>query len=314
MAIRVSIMGRTIPFPRVLFLITLLVIGMWFGKYARAEIKAFVSILPQKYFVERIGGNLVEVTVLVGPGQSPTTYEPTPRQMAELSNAKVLFRIGVPFENSLMPKIASTFKNLIVVDTRKGIQLRKMASDQEHKTDEHSKDVADDHQHKAGTLDPHIWLDPILVKTQAKTICEALCKLDSNNAKVYLQNLKKFQADLDQVNTKIAHALASMKGKDIFVFHPAYGYFAHRYGLKQVAVETGGKEPSAKQLATLIDKARAAGVKVIFVQPQYDKKNAETIAKAIGGAVVSLNPLAVDYIKNLKEMASKVELALSKPN
>jgi zinc transport system substrate-binding protein len=126
--------------------------------------------------------------------------------------------------------------------------------------------------------------------------------------------LEKFQADLDQVNAKIARVLAPMKGKEIFVFHPAYGYFTHRYGLKQVAVETGGKEPSAKQLAALIDKAKAANVKVIFVQPQFDKKNAETVAKTIGGAVVSLNPLAVDYIKNLDEMASKVESALSKGN
>ena len=299
---------------KVLFLIALLCGGTCVATDAAAEIKAFVSILPQKYFVERIGGNLVEVAVLVGPGQSPATYEPTPRQMAELSKAKVLFRIGVPFENSLLPKITSTFKDLVIVDTREGIKLRKMSSDHEHKKDKHRKEEEDDHRHGAGTLDPHIWLDPILVKTQAKTICEALSKLDSKNAKVYQQNLKKFLSNLDQVDVKIGRALAPMKGKEILVFHPAYGYFAHRYGLKQVAVETGGKEPSAKQLAALIEKAKAAGVKVIFVQPQFNKNNAETVARAIGGAVVSLNPLAVDYIKNLEEMASKVESALSKGN
>lgn len=298
------------------------------GTETSGKVRVFVSILPEKYFVERIGGDNVIARVLVGPGQSPATYEPTPRQMAELSQSRVFFRIGVPFEDSLMPKIQSTFKDLTVVDTRKGIALRKMESDVEHhghEADEahgHAEkggDEADKHEdrehghdHIAGAPDPHIWLDPIRVKTVARNICDALVRVDPSRAAVYRKNLKAFRDDLDRVNAQIARALAPIKGKELFVFHPAYGYFADRYGLKQVAVEIGGKEPSAKQLSSLIDKARHDHVKVIFVQPQFDMKYAKTIANATGAAVVSLDPLAADYIKNLQDMATKVESALSK--
>ncbi len=293
------------------------------------NVKAFVSILPQKYFLERVGGDRVRVSVLVGPGSSPHTYEPTPRQMTELAQADIFFRIGVPFENVVIPKIQALHKGLTVVDTRDGIELRKADEAHNHEAHEpkphkhdsaktrakhnhkHSSEAEDDHHHEAGELDPHIWLDPILVKRQAQTMCSALIKIDPAHEKTYRENLKKFESDLDEVNSLVAKALSGVKGKEIFVFHPAYGYFADRYGLKQRAVETGGKEPGAKQLAALIDRATKAGVKVIFVQPQFDRKNATTIARAIGGAVVPLDPLAPDYLENLRDMARKVESALS---
>ncbi|MDQ7781977.1 MAG: zinc ABC transporter substrate-binding protein [Desulfomonilaceae bacterium] len=303
------------------------------GEEASGKIKVFVSILPQKYFVERIGGDRVDVNVLVGPGQSPHMYDPTPRRLAELSEARVFFRIGVPFEEILMPKIESAFKGLAVVDTSKGIQLREMESHgEEHEaedahdrtskgegysgedahtgTDRH--DAEDGHSHEAGSPDPHIWLDPMRVKIQARTICDSLSMIDPAGAASYRRNLKRFEEDLDRVDALIAKALAPVKGKPIFVFHPAYGYFAERYGLVQTAVETGGKEPGARQLGRLIEKAKRADVKVIFVQPQFDMKYASTIAEAIGGAVVSLDPLAPDYINNLEDMAEKVGSALSR--
>lgn len=304
---------------------TLLTTGLSRAKEDTAPIIAFVSILPQKYFVERIAGDLAKVRVLVEPGQSPATYEPTPKQMAELSEAEIFFSIGVPFEERLMSKIRSGFKKLTVVDTRKGITLRAMEAgredehDGDHGEKEHgheaahkAKTVEHAHGHERGASDPHIWLDPVLVKTQAETICEALGQRDPANAEVYKKNLKSFQDDLDRVNTMISQALAPVKGRTIFVFHPAYGYFAARYGLRQQAVEVGGKKPSAKSVARLIDRAKAAGVRVIFVQPQFDRKNAETVAKAIGGAVVSLDPLAPDYLANLEDMAGKVASALAK--
>lgn len=310
-----------------LLCVTLLLSGTSGAKEDTAPVEVFVSILPQKYFVERVGGDLVKIAVLVGPGQSPATYEPTPRQMSQLSEAKIFFSIGVPFEVSLLPKIESTFKSLTVIDTRKGVKLRKMAEEHNHDSeaehrhedqhsersghrDRHDAAAENEHHHEAGTPDPHIWLDPVLVKTQAENICDALSKIDPEHAELYHKNLKDFQNDLDQINAKIAQALAPLKGKVIFVFHPAYGYFADRYGLEQKAVETGGKEPSARQLAALIDKAKRAKVKVIFVQPQFDRKNARVIATAIGGAVVPLDPLSPDYLKNLELMASRVRSAL----
>jgi zinc transport system substrate-binding protein len=158
--------------------------------------------------------------------------------------------------------------------------------------------------------DPHIWLDPARVKIQAATICEALTRLAPDHRMSFERNLREFQRDLDRVDKDIAETLAPLKGSKFYVFHPAFGYFGDRYGLEQVAVEIEGKEPSPKQLSQLINKARSEGVKVIFVQPQYAKKDAETIAREIGGAVVPMNPLPRDYLDNLEKMAGLLRRAL----
>jgi len=160
----------------------------------------------------------VEVEVLVSPGQSPATFEPIPKQLARLSNADAYFRIGLPFESRLLEKIQTAIPNLPVIDTRRGIKLRTM-----------------NNSHHVGRDDPHIWLDPKLVKVQATTICEALCKMDSKNTTKYKKNLESFKDNLDEVDSIIARELASLKGRNFYVFHPSYGYFGDAYGLNQVA-------------------------------------------------------------------------------
>ena len=269
------------------------------------KIKVFVSILPQVYFVERIGGSNVEVDVLVLPGESPATYNPTPKQMINLSKAQVYFRIGVSFENSIIPVIINTMKNVKVIDTRKDIQLRKI-------TEHHHDGLAEEDDHHEEGSDPHIWMSPPLVKIQAKTIRDTLITLDPNSKTYYEDNYKSFAEDLDNLDKYIRQVFAPLKGHEFFVFHPAYGYFADAYGLKQVAVESGGKEPNPKHLAQLIKMAKEQDVKVIFVQKQFSRESAAAIADAIGGAVVILDPLEKDYIRNLKEMAGKIENALIK--
>jgi zinc transport system substrate-binding protein len=290
----------------------LLVLGLLpatFGQQAtQNKLPVAVSILPQAYFVDRIGGDLVDVQVLVGPGQSPHAYDPTPRQLEGLSRAKVYFRIGIDFENTLVPRIEDLFKGLKVVDLRVGVPLRMMTADEAGAEAEH----AGHSDLPAGRPDPHIWLSPVLAQTQAQTICDTLVALDPTNADVYRKNLAALQADLDRVHAQIAETLAPLKGREIFVFHPAFGYFADTYGLKQVPVEIEGKEPTAKQLAALIARAKAAGVKVIFVQPQFPVKSAEAVAQAIGGAVVPMDDLARDYLKNLEALAAKIKAALEK--
>ena len=272
------------------------------------KITVFVSVLPQAYFVERVAGERVAIEVLVGPGQSPTTYEPSARQMKALAKARAFFRVGVPFEDSLMPKIAGAFEDLEIVDTRQGITLRQMEG---HACTHESHDGhTHEHEHAAGD-DPHIWLSPKLAKVQAQTICDALCRLDPAYAETYRQNLATFHADLDALDARIAAALAPVKGRELFVFHPAYGYFADAYGLKQVAVEIEGKEPDAKGLVELIQRAKAAGAKVIFVQPQFSVSTAKTIAQQIGGVVTPLDPLARDYIKNLDAKAEEIRRVLT---
>jgi zinc transport system substrate-binding protein len=279
------------------------------------KLPVVVSILPQAYFVQRIGGEHVAVEVLVRAGQSPHTYEPTPKQLTALSAARAYFRIGIDFEVALVPRIERMFRNLRIVDTRAGVPLRRMTAE-EGAAEEHEHGAHEQGGHEAtaggaaGRPDPHIWLNPLYVKTQAQTICDALIELDPVHADEYRRNLAAFAADLDRVHAKIAAALAPLKGRDVFVFHPAFGYFTDAYGLKQVPVEIQGKEPTARQLAALIDRAKAARVKVIFVQPQFPAKSAQAVAEAIGGAVVPMDDLPGDYLKSLEEMAGKIGAAL----
>lgn len=314
-----------------------------------AKIVVFTSIVPQTYFVKRIGGERVEVQALVKPGSSPATYEPSPRQMAALSDAKLFFRIGVPFENGFIPKIEGVTKGLHVVDTRNGIELRKMTAhhhhdehnheeddhhkhhdhdhdahaghhdEHEHDHDEHGHDdhhedehKHEEHHHHHGGKDPHIWLSPRLVKIQARTIADALIEVDPESKALFEKNLNAFLSDLDQLDSELADALAPVSGKTFMVFHPAWGYLADDYGLKQESIEIEGKDPSAQRLAQITEMAKDEGVRVIFVQPQFSKESATNIADGIGGAVIAIDPLSPDYLKNMQHIANTVREALQK--
>ena len=266
---------------------------------AGEKIRVFVSILPQAGLVERIGGERVKVTVLVGPGESPATYSPSPRQLAELSKAKIFVRVGVPFEEGFIDKIRETYPKLKIVDQRDNVRL--LRSECEHDHDQ-------DHDH--GESDPHIWLDPKRLKVQAQNIGKALVEANPENIAEYNTNMLKLIAELEALDKKIGVLMAPYRGKVLLVYHPAYGYFADSYGLKQVAVEAGGKEPGGKQLATFIEQARELKAKVIFVQPQFSKKSAKLVAEAIGGKVVAMDPLARDVFSNLEKMALTVRGAL----
>lgn len=265
-----------------------------------AGLVAFVSIPPQEYFVERIAGERVETHTLVGAGQSPHTYSPTPSQMARLAEARVFFRIGVEFEESLIPKLRSAVPGLRIVDLRRGVALRSV----EEEGHEH-------HDHGDEGKDPHIWLSPILVKKLSQTIRDELIELDSAGAATYRRNYTAFAGDLDSIHAELQRALHPVKGKEFFVFHGAFGYFAHTYGLRQVAVEMGGKKPGARRLAGLIEKAKRRNIRVIFVQPQFSSASAQAIAEEIDGAVVRIDPLARDYLANLRTLARSVAEGLA---
>jgi len=279
------------------------------------RVGAFVSILPEAFFVEEVGGPLVQVDVLVGPGQSPHTFEPTPKQMARLAGAQVYFTIGLPFEKKLVEKIAAANSNLNILDAAKGIKRshHNETDEDAEPTGSPSETEGPTHKHEESEEDPHLWLSPRSAKLIAANICEGLKSVDPAHGVDYEKNLRALKARLDELDGKLARALAPLKGKEFMVFHPAFGHFAKEYGLKQVAVEVEGKEPSAKQLTQLIDWAKKQGVRVIFVQPQFSRKSAEAIAKAIGGVVVPMDPLAKDYVRNLEEMAAKIENALRQP-
>ena len=273
-------------------------LALVYGRIARAveSVQAFVSIAPQAYLVERVGGPHVAVRVLVGPGQNHHTFEPTPRQLADLAGARVYFAIGLPFEKRLIEKIRAANPAMPIVDTREGVALRHMEE----------ADAHDEAEAGHGAFDPHVWLSPLNAKILAANIAKGLRELDPPHAGDFDRNLETLSHDLDEVHARLAQTLAPFKGQALYVYHPAFGYFADAYGLRQASVEIEGKEPTARQITDLIDRAKRDRVRVIFVQAQFPKKSAEAIAKEIGGTVVAIDPLSRDYLANLEEIARKI--------
>ena len=263
------------------------------------KIHVFVSIMPHAYFVERIGSPLVEVTVLVGQGQSPATYEPTPRQMAGLGKSRIYFRTGTPFEKGFIDRIYRNFENLKIVDLRAGVPLRYFKGEKGE---------------IRNAADPHIWLNPRYAKVQAVTICSALSEIYPENSTRFVANLEGLLEDLDALDKRISEILKPFNGKNVYVFHPAFGYFCDAYDLTQVAIETEGKKPAPRDLVSFIKRAKKEKVTVIFVQPQYTTREAEAVARAIDGSVVPINPLPLHYIKNMEEMANTIEKSFKRPN
>ena len=273
-----------------------------------------VTIPPQAYFLEQLAGDLVQTQVLVGPGQEPHNYQPTPKQMARLSRVRLYFSLGLPLEKTLLTKLRGLNKDLVVVNTIKGITLLPMTAEHHEHGERHEGKAHDpkeaEHHHGQGEPDPHTWLSPRLVQAQAANISAALQTADPAHAQAYAGKLKAFSARLAQLDQRLAQALAPYKGRTILVFHPAFGYLAHAYGLRQVAIEQEGKEPGGKSLARLIERAQKEKVKVVFVEPQFPADNAQAVARAIGGVVAPLDPLAPDYIQNLEAMAGRIASAL----
>lgn len=249
-----------------------------------APMQVMVSILPQKYFVERVGGDRVQVAVMVEPGASPATYEPKPEQMAALSQAQAYFSIGVPFEKAWLERIQAANPAMRLVDTTAGIERMPMGASSEN-------------------LDPHVWLSPALVKIQAQAIAATLSELDPAYATAYQSRLDAFVADIDALDASIRTTLDGVAQRKFMVFHPAWGYFARDYGLEQIPIEIGGQEPSAAELAALIERAQTEQIRVIFAQPQFSTRDAETIASQIGGEVLLINPLNPDWLGNMQTVA-----------
>lgn len=314
-----------------------------------------VSIIPQKYFVEKIAGDTVTVNLMVQPGSDPETYEPKPQQMASLEKSDIYFAIGVPFEDVWLERFKKQFPALFIAKTEQGIEKIAMAAhhhhehedhadhkdhdheehaDHDHEHEEHADHKDHDHEehadhdheehadhkdhdheehadhdhehhhhHHEGMLDPHIWLDPILVKTQANNIYNALVQKYPKNKELYKTNLDKFLAQIDTLHGYLTKKLEKVKGEKFMVYHPAWGYFAKRYGLVQESIELEGKEPKPKALEGLINEAKEEGIHTIFVQPQFSQKSAKLIAKAINGRVVSMSPLSFDWEQGLKDTA-----------
>lgn len=273
----------------------------------------FVSILPQKYFVEQIAGDLVNIQVMVKPGASPATYEPKVSQMKKLAASEVYFAVGVPFEQAWLERIASVNSQMKIVKTDAGIKkltMEKHLHDDEG-DDTHEEHAGDEHANdqKEG-LDPHIWLSPQLVKQQASIICTSLKELLPEQATLFETNLARFIKQIDDLDNELREILRGKENLRFMVFHPSWGYFAQDYKLRQVPIEIEGKGAKSSQLRELILFARAEGIKVIFAQPQFSTKSAKLVAREIDGQVITVDPLAEDWLANMKVVAKKFRDAI----
>ena len=266
------------------------------ASFAGEPIPVFVSIPPQKYFVEKIGGSLVHVSVMVPAGANPHIYEPRPSQMTALSKSRIYFAIGVTFETVWLPKFAKLNPRMRIVHTDKGIDKMAMVAH---------------HHDNPSSLDPHVWVSPPEVKIIARNILETFMEMDPSNSRTYQSNEEAFLKEIDGLHKDLTEIFKDKKGLKFLVYHPAWGYLARTYGLEQVPVEIEGKEPKPEQLKALITRSKKDGIKIIFVQPQFSTKSAETLAKAIGGEVIFADNLREDWGKNLRVQAEKFTQALA---
>jgi len=266
---------------------------------ATDKISVTVSIEPQKYFVERIGGDRVKVNVMVQTGVDPHTYEPKPEQMRSLASSKAYFSIGGDLEKAWLPRLLAANNQLNIVDTGQSIQKLPILA---HEHENHSEE--------GETLDSHIWLSPQRVKKQAETIFQSLVKIDPKHQTEYQANLNQFIKDLDSLDQEIRQKLTPLKNRTFMVFHPEWGYFAKDYNLKMIAIEVEGSEPSASELADIIKQAKANKIKVIFTQPEFSLQTSQAIAQEIGAKVIPISGFSSDWLNNLHQVSQTLATEL----
>jgi zinc transport system substrate-binding protein len=280
-----------------------------FNSSSNEKIGVLVTIVPQAEIVEFIGGEYVDVTIMVPAGQSPHSFEPTPDQMKKVAKATAYFTVGsgVEFEVVHINTILEQNSNLKVFDCSKHINVisfdehygKEAHHEEEH---DHEHEEGDDDHHHTGT-DPHIWTSPVNFKKMAEVVYNGLVEIDPDNQDEYYSNYQVYISKLDNLHTNVSNLLQLHEGKSFMVYHPAWGYFGNTYSLKMIAIEDQGKQPGPAGIDAIIKQARDENITVIFVAPQFDTSSAETIAFEIGGNVVFANPLMANYIETITKLA-----------
>ena len=254
-----------------------------------------VTLEPLRYFTEAIAGDNYEVVSMVPKGSSPESYDPTPQQLVNLSKSQAYFRIGyIGFEQAWMKKLEANCPNMKVYNTSKGIDLIR------EKGHWHG-----DHFHEGG-VEPHVWNSTQNALIIADNIYQALCELDSTHQEDYQKRLDVLKQTIRQTDANV-RTLLENADSTFLIYHPALSYFARDYGLKQVSIEEGGKEPSPAQLKALIETCRNENVHTIFVQQEFDQRNAQLIANELGVNIVSINPLSYDWVKEMIRIAEALK-------
>jgi zinc transport system substrate-binding protein len=265
---------------------------------AENKIKVMTTILPLAEFTERVGGDRVEVSVMIPGGGNPHTYEPTPGQMRSASEAELYVKIGtqIEFETAWMGRLKALNREMAVCDASKGIKLIGMK--------EHSHNGERGPGCSHGGEDPHTWLSPLNAIIMTANIRDSLTEIDPEHGEYYAANARKYIIELNRLSVHIKEKLKNSSGTYFMVFHPAWGYYAADNGLNELAVEYHSKDPTPRQMTRLIKKARDLGIKAVFLSPQFSRRSADTIAREIGGRVEFVDPLAKDYVENLKKVTN----------
>lgn len=258
------------------------------------KFRIVVTILPQAEFVEKVGGEEVEITVMVPEGHSPHTYEPSPGQMKELSKADIYVKVGsgVEFERVWMERFIDLNGDMAIVDCSQGIELEPMTTNATN----HSEISA------TGKLDPHIWMSPRNAMVMVENIARGLMEIDPSNNDYYQGNLEEYTTALEEIDMSIKNGLTDVENRIFMVYHPAFGYFAREYNLTMLTIEDEGKEPTPAGLAHIIEQAKKYDIRVVFASPQFNPDSVEVIADEIDGKVIFVDPLAKDYCDNLSEL------------
>lgn len=257
-----------------------------------------VTIEPQRYFAEKIAGDLFQINCVTPAGQSPETYDPTPQQMVQISQSQAYFRIGeIGFEQAWMKNLQSQNPDMAVFDLSEGMELIK------NEEEAHEEGEAHPHHHH-GSVDPHIWTSISGARVIAQNTYQAFIKLDPENQEIYQAGYQRLIEEIDSTEAEMKQLLQPLAGTAFIIYHPALTYFAREFGLKQLCIELDGKEPSPAQLKQLLETAIQSGAKVVFVQQEFDQKNAELIAKETGCRLVTINPLSYNWHDEMIRLAT----------
>jgi zinc transport system substrate-binding protein len=290
-----------------LFFLSLILLGA--GLLHAAPLRVGVSVLPLEGMVQEIGGEWVEARSLAREGDSCSVFEPRPSEISWLAGARIFFRTGVGYETVIMAKIESGFNRLILADLRDAVDLLPMVA-HAHDHAGHGHVCAGCAAHGAAETDPHIWLDPARLARMADFIAAQLAEVLPDQAQVFARRAAAFKERVNRVDARLEALLGPHAGKAFFIHHPALGYFADRYRLRQVAVDDSGQGGSARALHARIAEAREAGVRVIFIQPQESRRQAEIIAAAIGARLVEIDPMGADWEASLLHIGESIAAAL----
>lgn len=269
------------------------------GEKKKDKETIFVSIQPQKFFLDNLVKDNFSIKTIIPEGSNPEIYDPTPSQMLEVGKCNLYFKIGFfGFENSWLQNLQKNNPNLYIVNSSESIEPIEI----DHVCSDH------DHNHTHQGEDPHVWSSPATAKVMVQNMYKVIIEKDSLNKDFYDDNYNALMQIFNNTDSIIKAYLQNAPSKSFIIYHPSLSYYANEYGLNQLSIEQDGKQPTPSNLKTLIDLAKQENVKVVFIQEEFDKKNAETVAKEIGAKIVPLNLLAYDWDKEMIKIAKSLAL------